>query len=104
KLRTVTNGGHRFACMQKSSCKLNSLVIGTQLIRIEYAARQQQCVEVLRIGFVQRGIYLKFAAPMRMLPGRNRHELRRNDKGCGSGFFESFARLGKLKLFKTIGD
>ena len=83
--------------------ELHRLLIHAQLVGIHYAAREEQRVERVRVGALEREVDLELFAPMIVLPAFDLPGLRRDERGLRARFVERFAWLGELDLLDTIG-
>jgi hypothetical protein len=55
---------HRFPCIEEGLCECDSLGLHPQFVRVDDAAGQQQRVEVVWTGSVERYVHWKVVTPI----------------------------------------
>src|ERR1700684_1217163 len=94
----------RFSGIEERLREGNRIWLNAKRVRIDYATRQQQRVEIFRLGLIEIHIDRQLYAPVRELPRPYALMFGRYDLGRGAGFVQSFAWLGEFDLLEAIGD
>src|SRR5882672_199939 len=102
--RTVTDHRHRLVLVEESLREPDRLWQHPELVGVHDAARQQQGVEILRPGPVERKVDRKLLTPGFEIPGDHAFAFRRHDGGLGAGLIESFAGVDHLDLLEAVLD
>jgi hypothetical protein len=98
----VADRRHRLAGIEECFGERDGLGLHPQRIGIEDTARQQQRVEILRLGLVERQIDRQLLAPIGEVPAANAVTLRRYNAGLGARLVESLAGLDQLDLLEPV--
>ena len=101
--RRVTNCADGFAGFKKRFDKTDRFFIRPQFVGIHHAARKLQSVKVFSVCFVNRQVNGNRFAPIIFVPAFDLARFERNDLYVRARFFESFFRLEKFALFKSVG-
>src|ERR1700678_3936043 len=82
----------------------NRVWVNAKRVRVDNATRQQQRVEIFRLGPVEIHIDRQLYAPVREIPRPYALMFGRYDLGRGAGFVQSFTWLGEFDLLEAVGD
>ena len=80
------------------------LRVDAELVRVDHAAGQEQCVEILHPRLGERHVDGDVVTPVGELPPSHLAFDRRHDLRHGPGLVERLARLRELDLLETILD
>ncbi len=95
---------NRFSGIEERLREGYRIRLNAKRVRVDYATRQQQRVEIFRLGLIEFHINRHFYAPVREIPRPYALMFGRNDLGRGAGFVQSFAWLGEFELLEAVGD
>jgi hypothetical protein len=98
----VADGGNRLARIEEGLHERHCLRVHTQLVGIGHSARQQQCVELVGRGRIERHVDLEVIALVEVLPALNLALHGRDDLRLRPRLIESLARLRELDLLEAV--
>src|ERR1700722_17915504 len=95
---------NRFSGIEERLREGNRIWLNAKRVRVDNATRQQQRVEIFRLGLIEIHIDRQLYAPVREIPRPYALMFGRNDLGRGAGFVQSFTWLGEFDLLEAVGD
>src|ERR1700722_12081490 len=95
---------NRFSGIEERLRKGNRIWLNAKRVRVDNAPRQQQRVEIFRLGLIELHIDRQLYAPVREIPRPYALMFGGYDLGRGAGFVQSFAWLGEFDLLDAVGD
>src|ERR1700722_3797000 len=96
---------NRFSGIEERLREDNRVWLNAKRVRVDNATRQQQRVEIFRLGLIEIHIDRQLYAPVREIPSPYALMMfGRNDFGRDASFVQSLAWLGEFDLLEAVGD
>ena len=91
-----------FAGVEECLRERHGLGLNPQRIKVDEAARQEQSIEFLRFGLIERNVDPELVTPFSEFPRADAFGLRRDDLALRASFIECLPRPLQLNLFETV--